>query len=242
VLVMYLGERKRKYLLGYAFFGFTTMAISLSRAALGAGVLILGFILVVAFRRDLLNRKICLNIAAATLAATLLVGPFVLAHYTERFSTVDVSDYTEDPNTLTRAVQTVSAINEIGKHPIFGGGAASFQLAFDWETFGEGWGDIGWIGNTELRVLHDTGVAGFFTFIIFLIYLAWLARKVLKRESSPELIALLAGGVVYCITFQATEGTLLAFTWVHLGLIGCGVAIMSRGQEHADEARRIAAS
>jgi hypothetical protein len=30
--------------------------------------------------------------------------------------------------------------------------------------------------------------------------------------------------VVYCVAFQATEGTILAFTWVHLGLIGCAVS------------------
>src|SRR5262249_20247452 len=95
--------------------------------------------------------------------------------------------------------------------------------------------DQGWIGNTELRVLHDTGIVGLLTFMVFVVSLVWLARKALKRESCPELIALLAGGAVYSITFQATEGTLLAFSWVHLGLIGCAVAIMNRPEKHGNE-------
>jgi hypothetical protein len=49
--------------------------------------------------------------------------------------------------------------------------------------------------------------------------------KILKRELHPELLALLLAGVVYGVTFQATEGTLLEFFWVHIGLIGCAVSI-----------------
>src|SRR5262249_26457883 len=147
-----------------------------------------------AFMKNLVSKRVVRSVAAATLSAGLLVLPVVLKHYTERFSTVEIADPTSDPNTLTRAVQTVSAIEEIGKHPYFGGGVASFQLAFDWEALGTGWEDQGWIGNTELRVLHDTGIVGFLTFSVFLIYLLLLARKALKREASAELIALLAGG------------------------------------------------
>src|SRR5262249_18380603 len=158
-----------------------------------------------AFVRKRLTWKATVNFAAASLVALLLVAPFILQHYTERFSTVEIADPTSDPNTLTRAVQTVSAIDEIEKHPLFGGGTASFHLAFNWQDFGAGWEDQGWISNTELRVLHDTGVVGLLTFVIFLSTLVWQAYKVLKRESSPELIALLAGGVVYGVTFQATE-------------------------------------
>jgi len=53
---------------------------------------------------------------------------------------------------------------------------------------------------------------------------------VLKREFSVELLALLLSGVVYSITFQATEGTLLAFPWVQLGLIGCAVTLFGDQQ------------
>ena len=242
MFVMYLRERQRQYLFGYAFCGLVSMAVSLSRGALLATTLILVLIGLAAFTKKLLNQRVVLNIAAATLGAALVVMPVVSQHYAERFSTVEIADPTADPNTLTRAVQTVSAIDEIGNHPFFGGGVASFQLAFDWQELGAGWEDQGWIGNTELRVLHDTGIIGLLTFVIFLVSLAWLARKVLKRESSPELIALLAGSVVYCITFQATEGTLLAFSWVQLGLIGCGVAVMSHQENDGIEAEKLASA
>lgn len=242
MLVMYLWSHRRKYLLGYAFCGLASMAVSLSRAGLIATALILAVVGLIAFRKNLLNKRVVLRIAAATLGAFLLVAPVVLQHFTERFSTVEIADPTADPNTFTRAIQTVTAIDEVTKHPIFGGGIASFQLAFDWQDFGTGWEDQGWIGNTELRVLHDTGIAGLLTFAIFLSSLVWLSRKALKRESSPELIALLAGGAVYCITFQATEGTLLAFSWVQLGLIGCAVAVMSRQEKNGTEVNELAST
>jgi O-antigen ligase len=231
MLVMYLQERRRSFLIGFAFCGLVSMAVSLSRAAIGAAAvafLLAGFI---GWRRSLLNRKLLFNVATACLGAALLVGPFVFLHYMERFSTVDIADPTSDPNTLTRAVQTISAIDEIAKHPVFGGGTASFQLAFDWQNFGMEWQDQGWIGNTELRVLHDTGAVGLIVFVAFLFSLARRTWKVLKREFSAELLALLLSGVVYSITFQATEGTLLAFCWVQLGLIGCAVSIIGREQE-----------
>ncbi|HET9364897.1 MAG TPA: O-antigen ligase family protein [Candidatus Angelobacter sp.] len=235
MLTMYLWQRENKFLIGCTFFGLIAMTISLSRAALIAAVVGIGLVGLVALTRRLINRKVIFSFAAAILGALLLVAPFVIKHYTERFSTVEIADPTADPNTLTRAVQTISAVDEIEKHPIFGGGTASFQLAFDWNEFGAGWEDQGWISNTELRVLHDTGIVGLAAFIIFVLSLVWQAWKVLKRESSPELIALLAGGVVYCITFQATEGTLLAFPWVHLGLIGCAVSIMGRREKSGNE-------
>jgi hypothetical protein len=227
MLVMYLRERHKKYLIGYAFFGLASMAISLSRAALIATAVTLVLAGFFALRRGWLTQRVILSVAIATMAATIIVLPVVLQHYTERFSTVDVTDFSADPNTLTRAVQTVSAFDEVAKHPIFGGGVASFQLAFDWQSMGIGWEDQGWIGNTELRVLHDTGITGLAAFLVFLFTLIHAARKLLKRELSTEVEALLLSCFVYVITFQATEGTLLAFPWIQLGLIGSAVALSS---------------
>jgi len=242
LLVMYLWEGGRKYLIGCTFFGLIAMAASLSRAPLAATFL--GFVVVAffAYRRGRLTARATLNVAAASLAALMLVGPLVLQHYTERFSTVEIADPTADPNTLTRAVQTFSALEEVASHPIFGGGIASFQLAFNWQQLGAGWEDQGWIGNTELRVLHDTGATGLIAFGTFVGGLVVLGWKAFRRESSPELIALLAAGVVYAVTFQATEGTLLAFPWVHLGLIGCGISAMTSEQKRRHAAGEIAPS
>jgi O-antigen ligase len=207
------------------------VGISLSRAALAAVALVIlvtGFFLV---RRHLLNGRLLLRVAIATAVTVLLLSPVLLPHFEERFSTVDASDIGADPKTLTRAVTTVSALDEVGKHPWFGGGASSFQLSFDWEDLGPEWEGSAWIGNTELRVLHDAGIFGLVAFTGFLVLLALRSRERLKQKFRIELLALLLSGLVYCITFQTTEGTLLAFPWIQLGLVGCLVALPVREED-----------
>lgn len=222
MLVMYLYDHRRRFLVGFAL-ALAGMAISLSRGALGATFI--GLSAVAIFNKKLLTRQLLVNIAQGTLCALLVVLPSVVPQYTERFNTLDIGEPAMDPNTLTRVVQVSSAFEEVLKHPFLGGGTSSFQLAFDWQALGEEWEDQGWIGNTEMRVLHDTGIVGLAVFVAFLVVLYRQSRKVLKSESNPELVALLASALVYCISFQATEGTLLAFAWVHLGLIGCAISI-----------------
>jgi O-antigen ligase len=173
------------------------------------------------------------------LCALLVVLPAVVPQYAERFTTMNIGEPAVDPNTLTRIVQVTSAFDEIQKHPFMGGGTSSFQLAFDWQSLGEEWEEQGWIGNTEMRVLHDTGIVGLVIFVAFLVILYRQSRKVLKSESNPELVALLASALVYCVSFQATEGTLLAFSWVHLGLIGCAISIFFASKDrYGKEARQ----
>ena len=226
MLVMYLYERRRRFLVGFAL-AFAGMAISLSRGALGATVIGLGAVAIIGLRKGLLRRQVVMNVGKATLCALLVVLPAVVPQYTERFNTMDIGEPAVDPNTLTRIVQVSSAFEEVLKHPMLGGGTSSFQLAFDWQSLGEEWEEQGWIGNTEMRVLHDTGIVGLVIFIGFLVSLVRRSKWVLKLEPNPMLIALLASALVYCISFQATEGTLLAFPWVHLGLIGCAIVVIS---------------
>jgi hypothetical protein len=225
MLVMYLYERRRRFLAGFAL-AFAGMAISLSRGALGATVIGLGAVAILGLRKGLLRRQVLMNVGKATLCALLVVLPAVVPQYTERFNTMDIGEPAVDPNTLTRIVQVSSAFEEVLKHPVLGGGTSSFQLEFDWQALGEEWEDQGWIGNTEMRVLHDTGIVGLVIFIGFLVSLSRRSKRVLKLEPNPMLIALLASALVYCISFQATEGTMLAFSWVHLGLIGCAIVVL----------------
>jgi hypothetical protein len=224
MLVMYLYDHRRRFLLGFAV-AMAGMAISLSRGALGATLIGLSAVAVFSLKKKLLTRQLLVNIAKAALCALLVVLPAVVPQYAERFNTMDIGEPAVDPNTLTRIVQVTSAFEEVLKHPLLGGGTSSFQLAFDWQSLGEDWEAQGWIGNTEMRVLHDTGIVGLVIFVAFLVSLYRRSKKVLKVESNPELVALLASALVYCISFQATEGTLLAFSWVHLGLIGCAISI-----------------
>jgi hypothetical protein len=224
MLVIYLYDHRRRFLVGFAL-ALSGMAISLSRGALGATFIGLSAAAIFGFKKRLLTPEVRSRLIKASLCALLVVLPAVAPQYIERFNTVDIGEPAMDPNTLTRVVQVSTAFDEVTKHPFMGGGTSSFQLAFDWQSLGEDWEEQGWIGNTEMRVLHDTGIVGLAVFVAFLLLLYRQSRKVLKSESSPELVALLASAVVYCVSFQATEGTLLAFSWVHLGLIGCAISI-----------------
>ena len=113
------------------------------------------------------------------------------------------------------------------------GMAQAFQLFFDWDDYlpgMQGENDVaGWVGNTPLRILHDTGIIGLAIFLGFLIALARAVRKAVRNaghDSRTIMIALSAGLVLYAITFQATEATILAFTWVHLGLLAAAVKVI----------------
>lgn len=224
MLVIYLYDHRRRFLVGFAI-ALAGMAISLSRGALGATFIGLMAVAIFSWKKKLLTWKLGFNLAQAILCALLVVLPAVVPQYLERFNTMDIGEPAMDPNTLTRVVQVSTAFDEVLKHPFMGGGTSSFQLAFDWQALGEDWEEQGWIGNTEMRVLHDTGIVGLVVFVAFLVILYRQSRKVLKSESNPELVALLASALVYCVSFQATEGTLLAFSWVHLGLIGCAISV-----------------
>ena len=232
MLIMYLYDHRRRYLVGFAL-AFAGMAISLSRGALGATVIGLGAVAIFALRKGLLSRQVVVNVGKATLCALMVVLPAVVPQYTERLSTMDIGEPAVDPNTLTRIVQVSSAFEEVLKHPVLGGGTSSFQLEFDWQALGEEWEEQGWIGNTEMRVLHDTGIVGLVIFIGFLVSLVRRSNRVLKLGPNPILIALLASALVYCISFQATEGTLLAFPWVHLGLIASAIVVLMASEAEA---------
>ncbi len=74
---------------------------------------------------------------------------------------------------------------------------------------------------------HDTGLVGLTVFMVFVWTLLIRSVRTLRRHFSLELLALLLSGLVYCIAFQATEGTLLAFPWIHFGLIACALSLNS---------------
>ncbi len=233
LLTMYLTNRSVKYLFA---FGITLlgMAISLSRAALMGTAFALLLVLIRGMRLGSLNRQVMAKITAAVLCVALIAAPTLLGFYTERFSSLEAADITADDNLRGRVVTTVVSYEDIVVHPLVGNGTASFQLLFDFSTLNA---DIesGWIGNTPWRVLHDTGLIGLAIFSFFLGALLIGARRTLKQKPYPELSALLLGTVVYCFSFQATEGTLLAFSWVHIGLIGCALATWQQSQDPSSE-------
>lgn len=225
MLAMYVQEKRKSYLIGYAV-TMAGMAVSLSRGALGATFIGLVLLAYCARKMGLLNWQVLRSIAVATLCVCIIILPVLASRFSERLSTLDIADPTADENTLSRVVQVEAAVDGFVASPILGNGTASFQLLYMRETAEI---DIGgenpWISNMELRILHDTGVIGFAAFVLFVGALVRQARRRLKHASDPVLLALLVSAAVYAVTFQATEGTILAFSWVHLGLIACAVSV-----------------
>jgi O-antigen ligase len=207
--------------------------ISFSRSVLLALPVAALFVIWAAIRRGQFRIRKLMPLAIGFALVLLVIGPFVLGFVRERFSTIDPSELGSDATTLTRIVQMAVAAEDVQAHPVLGTGTASFQLFFNWDDYIPGMqGDSdagGWVGNTPLRILHDTGIVGL---AIFLMFLGFLGRAIQKavRKAEPgtrtALVALSAGLLLYAITFQATEATILAFTWVHLGLLAAAVKLV----------------
>src|SRR5258708_24058909 len=229
MLAMYVQEKRRSYLVGYAI-TMTGMAVSLSRGALGPtfiGMVVLAYY---ARKMGLLNGQVLRAVALATLCMAMISVPVLAPRYAERLRTLDVADPTADDNTLFRFVQFAAAVDDFVASPILGNGTASFQLLFSEKDAAIVGTETPWIANAELRVLHDTGVGGFAVFVLFVVALVRQARRRLKHLSDPMLLALLVSAVVYVVSFQVTEGTILAFSWVDLGVMGCAVTLAASGK------------
>src|SRR5262249_8258758 len=202
--------------------------VSLSRAAMIASVIAAAVTAVVLLKAKLLDWRGVRNVAATMVVTTLILMPAIAPLYLERFSTLDASAIPRDPETTLRLVTMAVALEDIKEHPILGNGTSSFQLAVSARELGleSGSDEVNmFIGNFEVRLLHDTGIIGLAAFCAFLATLMVSCWKLLRRSLHAEVLALMLSGLVYCLTFQASEGTLLEFSWVPLGLLACAVAI-----------------
>jgi O-antigen ligase len=231
MLAMYLKERRSLFLWGTAI-TYAGLLIALARAAILGTLAAFGLLLVVSIRSKLIDMAAVRKLAKTLAITSVIFFPLVIPLYLERFSTLDVTDVTTDDNAAGRVITLVTAADDIVAHPIMGNGTASFQLLVSMQDmgFGDDVDQSAWIGNTEMRVLHDTGIVGLTLLLCFFGTLAVRAIKILRQELRPELLALLIACVVYSVTFQATEGTLLEFFWVHVGLLGCAVSVYSSPQ------------
>jgi O-antigen ligase len=221
-LSLYLGAEHARIgnLIGFVIASVATV-LSFSRAALFALVVVICFVLWKApSSRSTYRAKIVivgLICALALMVAVTAVGGVLQ----ERVADLFAQGLTEE-TTISRVLVTQQALQEIPNHPWIGSGTASFNLSFDWTEYIPEWAsDKTWIGNAPLRILHDTGIVGFTTVAGFLVSIWMLLRKQLRKANGrlPLLLGLTAGALLYGISFQSTDGTILAFTWVHLGLL-----------------------
>jgi hypothetical protein len=207
--------------------------VSLSRAAIVALLLASVFVVWTIFRRRQLKIRRLFAFGLVGGVILMATSSFLLPFLEERFSTIDVSELAADSTTQIRLVQIVAAYDDVRAHPLWGTGTDSFRLMFDWRDYmpnGVGADDdtSGWIGSTPIRILHDTGVVGLLTFLTFLGSLGLATRKALRNATGFNRVlgfALVASLLVYCVTFQSTDATLLAFPWVHLGMLAAALNI-----------------
>ncbi|HEV7220447.1 MAG TPA: O-antigen ligase family protein [Terriglobales bacterium] len=207
--------------------------ISLARSVLLALPIAAALVLWVVYKSGRVQFRSLVRLTAVLAVLVLVASPFLLNFVVERFSTIDFNELSSDSSTITRLVQTAAGLEDIRTHPLFGTGTDSFQLFFDWNDYMPGMGGDtdagGWLGNTPLRILHDTGIVGLLIFLSFLGSLALATRKAFKiadPRTRTMLLALSGGLVLYAVTFQATEATMLAFTWVHFGVLAAIVQIL----------------
>jgi len=225
-LTLWLLSHPRRALYAWGFgLGLIGALISLARSVYLAIPVAIVFVLWAAFKTGRAEFRILVRLAAGIAILLVALSPLIYNFVVERFSTLDVTELSDD-TTLNRLVQTMVALDDVRAHPIMGMGTSSFQLVFDWADYGlEGMkansDEGGWISNTPLRIAHDTGAIGLTISLLFLGSLTracYRAIKVGNDEQRTGILALAAGLLLYAITFQATEATLLSFTWVHVGL------------------------
>jgi O-antigen ligase len=226
LLVIYFVKPSKKMLAAIAITAAAVM-VSLSRAAVAAALIALIVTFIYGMRSEQVRKRTVLKAGLAVLGAWLAVAPAIVSIYQERLKTVSAADVAEDDTIGGRLLINALALQDILENPFLGTGTASFQLTEGAQQFADDAGAM-WIGNTELRIMHDTGSLGLAVFISFLFFLLMGSVTALKRQAHPELLALLLSGIVYSIAFQATEGTLMAFAWVHFGMIGCALALFRR--------------
>ena len=232
-LALYLFKDRNRtgYLLGFLIASLATV-LSFSRAAL------LGFAIGVCFviwkaRSATGGKPRSITTIVVAAAIILAFSASALGVLRERFSNLYDEGLAEE-TTITRLIVLEEALQEIPSHPLLGTGTASFNLSFDWASFVPSWaGDTTWIGNTPIRILHDTGLVGLATLVGFFVSVWWKIRNRLKSGSGavPVLLALVAGSLLYCVSFQSTDGSVLAFSWVQLGFLA-SAAILVEGSTH----------
>lgn len=206
--------------------------LSFSRAALLALVIVISWIFWKArSANDTGRHRLATMALAASLVVVVAVSPLGGILW-ERFNNLYYEGLTEE-TAVSRFIVIQEAAQDIPAHPLLGSGTASFNLSFDWARYVPEWTEVQttWIGNTPLRILHDVGIIGLIAFLGFFASV-WLRIRPLLRGASRHvsiLFALWAGTLLYGISFQSTDGSILAFTWVHLGfLASASTIIMSR--------------
>ena len=219
--------RRGWYLLGFLL---TVLAVLLSLARASWIGFLAGLLFLLWYAAG--QNKVRVSKLVSSLARVLFVGLGLIfialqgfGYLRERLETL--AHPTEAPTFVQRLYYNSLALEHVREHPLLGWGSNSFTLFWEWDT-PEGPGPA-WVGNLEIRILHDTGVIGLAVFLAFLANLFREAFKALRQTKNREDIrnigALLGGLIVMLVAFQATDATTMAFPWVHMGLLAAAARI-----------------
>jgi hypothetical protein len=235
-LTLYLieGQHRLRYLSGFVVASLATV-LSFSRAALFALLVAIIWTLWKAGHPVKGGRNklavFTLGFGLILLIAATAAGGALKERFTNLFQ-----QGLADETTITRLVVMEEALKDIPNHPFLGSGTASFNLTFDWAKYVPEWagGSKTWIGNAPLRILHDTGLLGLTAILVFFALLWRRIRQALHgRDNQVAMVlALSAGTLVYCVSFQSSDGTNLAFFWVQLGFLASAAILTSDRRPH----------
>ncbi len=220
------GHRVRYFI--FALIAAIATLISFSRASLVA-LFLIGLYLLWKNRRNAAAidpRKLMAALAGVVLILVLFSGPLGRI-VRERFTNL-LNEGLAEETTISRAIIIQEALQEVPGHLLIGRGTASFNLTFDWNKYIPSWAsEKTWIGNAPLRILHDTGLLGLGSMVAFFVTVWLRIRPALKAPSQENclVVAMWAGVLIYSISFQSTDGTILAFTWVQLGLLASAATL-----------------
>jgi len=213
------------------FVGSLAVVLSLSRAALVATIVATSWVCWRARHARERQPRQTAALVAAIAVILIIVVPTVGPVVQERFANLFSEGRLGEQTTIGRLIEAHEALEEFSEHRLIGSGTASLQLSFDWGKYVPDMrGGQTWVGNITIRILHDSGMLGLAIVLGFLASLGWKIRSGLRRRTSqaPMLAALSAGALLYAISFQATDGTLSAFPWVHLGFLSSAALLSER--------------
>jgi O-antigen ligase len=233
LLVLYFfSDRRPAWLLTGLIVALYAMVASLARAALLSFAVVSILLVFLGLVMRALRPKKLLLLAGCFI---LFVPPIALTrgrYLAERLTNLTEGGLQDDNETADRIVTWTATIGDILQHPILGNGTASFQLMAD-ATLLPILGDRPWVGNTPIRILHDTGLVGLLLFGLVFLGIGAQVKNIinLKRQGGEIVIALSAGCLIYAFAFISTEGTMLSFFWVHTGLLASACSVPSTSRE-----------
>jgi O-antigen ligase len=227
LVIYFMSQRKPAWLVGGTIVGIAALLIALSRAAFLAFAMVSVILLFVGVRAGLVNVR---KLVPIGLILALFVAPVVATggrNLLSRFVTLSVEGLENDAESMARLVALSAALEDVARHPVVGNGTASFQLLVDAKQLPM-LGDRPWVGNSPIRILHDTGAIGLLLMGAVVFAIGRNARKAVaaKGQGREIIVALAAGCLVYAIAFMSTEGTILSFFWVHIGLLASACSIV----------------